>query len=39
MACQTPHGRVFRLLVMPFGIANALALFRELMNHGLTILN
>ena len=38
MAFRTPKGRVFRWLVMPFGIANARALFQELMNQVLTIL-
>jgi hypothetical protein len=38
MAFRTPNGRVFRWLVMPFGIANAPALFQELMNQVLTIL-
>ena len=38
MAFRTPNGRVFRWLVMPFGIANAPALLQELMNQVLTIL-
>ena len=38
MAFWTPNRRVFRWLVMPFGIANAPALFQELVNHVLTIL-
>ena len=38
MAFRTPNERVFRWLVMPFGIANAPALFQELMNRVLTIL-
>ena len=38
MAFRTQNGRVFRWLVMPFGIANAPALFQELMNQVLTIL-
>ena len=38
MAFRTPNGRVLRRLVMPFGIANAPALFQELMNQVLTIL-
>ena len=38
MAFRTPNGRVFQWLVMPSGIANAPALFQELMNQVLTIL-
>ena len=38
MAFRTPNGRVFRRLVMPFGIANTPALFQEPMNQVLTIL-
>ena len=34
----TPEGRVFKWKVMPFGVANALALFQELMNKILYIL-
>ena len=34
----TPNGRVFRWKVMPFGVANAPALFQELMNEILYIL-
>ena len=32
LAFVTPKGRVFRWKVMPFGVANAPALFQELMN-------
>ena len=32
LAFVTPKGRVFRWKVMPFGVANARALFQELMN-------
>ena len=38
LAFATPKGRVFRWKVMPFGVANAPALFRELMNKILYIL-
>ena len=38
LAFVTPKGRVFRWKVMPFGVANAPALFRELMNKILYIL-
>ena len=34
----TPQGRVFRWKVMPFGVANATALFQELMNKILSLL-
>ena len=34
----TPQGRVFKWKVMPFGVANAPSLFRELMNKILSIL-
>ena len=34
----TPQGRVFKWKVMPFGVANAPALFQELMNKILSIL-
>ena len=34
----TPHGRVFKCQVMPFGVANAPALFQELMKKILSIL-
>ena len=37
MAFRTPNRRVFRLLVMPFGIANAPALLQELSNQVLTL--
>ena len=37
MAFITPNGRVFRWNVMPFGIANAPALFQELMNQVLSM--
>ena len=32
LAFRTPKGRVFKWKVMPFGVANASALFQELMN-------
>ena len=32
LAFITPKGRVFKWTVMPFGVANAPALFKELMN-------
>ena len=38
LAFITPKGRVFKLKVMPFGVANAPALFQELMNKVLYIL-
>ena len=38
LAFVTPKGRVFRLKVMPFGVANAPALFQELANKILYIL-
>ena len=38
LAFITPKGRVFRWKVMPFGVANAPALFQELMNKILYIL-
>ena len=38
LAFITPKGRVFKLKVMPFGVANAPALFQELMNKILYIL-
>ena len=38
LACITPQGRVFKWKVMPFGVANASALFQELMNKILSIL-
>ena len=38
LAFVTPKGRVFRWKVMPFGVANARALFQELMNKVLYIL-
>ena len=38
LAFVTPKGRVFRWKVMPFGVANAPALFQELMNKILHIL-
>ena len=38
LAFVTPKGRVFRWKVMPFGVANAPALFQELMNKILYIL-
>ena len=34
----TPQGRVFKCKVMPFGVANATAVFQELMNKILSIL-
>ena len=38
LAFVTPEGRVFHWKVMPFGVANAPALFQELMNKILYIL-
>ena len=38
LAFITPQGRVFKWKVMPFGVANADALFQELMNKILSIL-
>ena len=38
LAFITPQGRVFKWKVMPFGVANAPALFQELMNKMLSIL-
>ena len=38
LASITPQGRVFKWKVMPFGVANAPALFQELMNKILSIL-
>ena len=38
LAFITPHGRVFKWKVMPFGVASAPALFQELMNKILSIL-
>ena len=38
LAFITPKGRVFNWKVMPFGVANAPALFQELMNKILYIL-
>ena len=38
LAFLTPKGRVFKWTVMPFGVANAPALFQELMNNILYIL-
>ena len=38
LAFITPQGRVFKWKVMPFGVANAPALFHELMNKILSIL-
>ena len=38
LALITPKGRVFKWKVMPFGVANAPALFQELMNKILYIL-
>ena len=38
LAFVTPKGRVFRWKVMPLGVVNARALFRELMNKILYIL-
>ena len=38
LAFITPKGRVFKWKVMPFGMANAPALFQELMNKILYIL-
>ena len=39
LAFITPQGRVFKWKFMPFGVANTLALFQELMNKILYILN
>ena len=38
LAFTTPKGSVFKWKVMPFGVANALAFFQELMNKILYIL-
>ena len=38
LAFINPQGRVFKWNVMPFGVANAPALFQELMNKILSIL-
>ena len=38
LAFITPKGRVFKWKVMPFGVANAPALFKELMNKVLYVL-
>ena len=38
LAFITPQGRVFKWKVMPFGVANATALFQELVNKILSIL-
>ena len=38
LAFKTPKGRVFKWKVMPFGVANAPALFQELINKILNIL-
>ena len=38
LAFITPKGRVFKWKVMPFGVANAPALFQDLMNKRLYIL-
>ena len=38
LAFITPKGRVFKRKVMPFGVANASALFQELLNKTLYIL-
>ena len=38
LAFISPQGRVFKWKVMPFGVANAAALFQELMNNILSIL-
>ena len=38
LAFITPQRRVFKWKVMPFGVANAPALFQELMNKILSIL-
>ena len=38
LAFITPQGRVFKWKVMPFGVANAPALFQELMNKILSVL-
>ena len=38
LALITPQGKVFKWKVMPFGVANAPALFRDLMNKILSIL-
>ena len=37
LAFIIPHGRVFKWEVLPFGLANAPALFQELMNKILSI--
>ena len=39
LAFISPQGRVFKWKIMPFGVANAPALFRELMNKTLSILH
>ena len=38
LAFRSPEGRLFKWNVMPFGVANAPALFKELMNEILSIL-
>ena len=38
LALITPQGRVFKWKVLPFGVANAPALFQELMNNILSVL-
>ena len=38
LALITPQGRVFKWKSLPFGVANATALFQELMNKILSIL-